>query len=207
MNRATRDKFVSRTQDDVTSGNACWQTPPAVFAKLAADFGPFDVDLTADLTRALCPVWFGPGSPWAADALTANWRRFGKNGFSNPPYGPFVPQMLAKARSEWTFHSTLLLPLRVTEAFLDYVIESGASELWFCDKRITFWENGAPRLNQKTDKADPAIFDSIIVRYTADRWYHPRVRVWRVPPHVSALDLQSARMRAKAAAKPEGVLV
>lgn len=63
MNRATRDKFASGTdQADLTTGNACWETAPLVFQKLAEDFGPFDIDLTADAQRALCRVWFGPDS-------------------------------------------------------------------------------------------------------------------------------------------------
>ena len=48
MNRETRDKFASGTdQADLTTGNACWQTPPAIFAQLNHDFGPFEIDLTA----------------------------------------------------------------------------------------------------------------------------------------------------------------
>ena len=72
MKRETRDKFASGTkQSDLTTGNACWETPPAVFAKLSEDFGPFDVDLTADARRHLCPVWFGPDSPVECfDAIT-----------------------------------------------------------------------------------------------------------------------------------------
>jgi hypothetical protein len=153
MNRETRDKFASRTQADVTSGNAVWQTPPLVFAALHAQFGPFDVDLTADPARALCGVWFGPGNPTDPDALIAPWHRRGRCGFSNPPYGPFVPQLLAKAQHEaaFGFTSVLLLPMRATKAFHRYVL-GGASELWFCDKRIAFFEEGLPRINAKTWK-------------------------------------------------------
>jgi hypothetical protein len=49
MDNATKNKLTSGTdQADLTTGNACWETPPLVFAKLNEDFGPFDVDLTAD---------------------------------------------------------------------------------------------------------------------------------------------------------------
>lgn len=189
MNRKTRDLFASGTvQADLTTGNACWETAPAVFAKLNEDFGPFDLDLTADGQRHLCPVWFGPASPkHEYDALSAHWTTFGRNGYSNPPYGPFIQRLLprAKAFAAEGFTTTLLLPLRVTKAFKAHIL-NGASELLFCDKRLVFWENGAPRLNPKTGKPDCALFDSIIVRYLAFGANRtPRVDVWHVPPHAT----------------------
>lgn len=209
MNRETRDKFASGTkQDDLTTGNACWETPPLVFAKLNADFGPFDVDLTADAGRRLCSTWFGPGSNVGEfDALTANWLAHGNNGYSNPPYGPFVQKLLMRARllaGSRGFTSTLLLPMRVTKAFKSEVLKHGkdvgASDLLFCDSRITFFEDGLPRLNKeqwrKFGKAvpDPAMFDSIIVRYTPGAQTF-NVDTWKVPPHVTAEDLKRASLR------------
>lgn len=194
MNRETRDKFASGTTVDKTTGNACWETAPEIFAKLNKDFGPFDVDLTADADRALCAVWFGPGvGTFAPDALTAAWHTYGRNGYSNPPYGSFVPHMLRKAALEAArgFTSTLLLPMRVTKAFHQHVL-SGASELLFCDKRLIFYENGAPRLNPKTGKPDAAMFDSIVVRYQPGVYACPRVGVWRVPAHGKAASTRRA---------------
>lgn len=186
MDRATRDKFASGTQKDITAGNACWETPPEVFAKLNADFGPFDIDLTADSQRRLCEAYIGPDHirPELRDALEVDWWHHGRNGYSNPPYGPFVQDMLAQAKSQAKlgFTTTLLLPMRVTKAFQRHVL-NGASELLFCDKRIIFNENGAPRINPKTGKPDPAMFDSIIVRYTPGHVGPPRVGIWEVPPH------------------------
>ena len=95
--------------------------------------------------------------------------------------------MLREAR-HWSgegFRSVLLLPLRVTKAFQQHIL-GGAHRLLFCDKRITFWENGAPRLNPRTGKPDPALFDSIIVVYEAEErgaLRKPVVGLWRVPPH------------------------
>lgn len=185
MNRATRDKFAAPTSPDPTTGNACLETPPQIFAKLSDDFGPFDIDLTADPIRHLCPKWFGPHSFWAEDALTAQWMAFGKTGYSNPPYGAFVARMLKKAKAEAAigFSSTLLLPVRITKAFHAHVL-CGATEVWFCDKRIAFWENGAPKPDPKTLKPTGALFDSMIVRYLPGmRFSPPRVRTWHVPPH------------------------
>jgi hypothetical protein len=196
MKRETRDKFASGThQADLTTGNACWETPPAIFAKLHADFGPFDLDLTADARRHLCPMWFGPNSPsgWT-DALIAPWSRFGTRGYSNPPYGPFVQQLLREARAHALLHgftSVLLLPMRATKAFHAHVL-AGASELLFCDKRIVFFEHGSPRLNPRTGKPDGALFDSIVVIFRPDR-QALTAGAWKVPPHVFSADIERAK--------------
>lgn len=188
MDRPTRDKFTISTQSDITSGNACIETPPAIYLKIAHDFGPFHLDLTADQSRHLTPQWLGPGSPLHTDALTAPWHELGASGYSNPPYGPFVQRILKKAKQEAAlgFASTFLLPMRVTKAFTAHVL-CGASQLLFCDKRITFWEHGAPKLTKtKTGewKVTAALFDSIIVLYApGQRFSPPRVGSWKVPPH------------------------
>lgn len=195
MNRATSQRMTARTQKDLTTGNAVWETPPAIFEKLNADFGPFDIDLTGDAERALCYPWIGPDSPIGMfDARTAIWPEHGSNGYSNPPYGPFIKLMLAGALGyrDMGFTTTLLLPMRVTEAFKMWVIGDqdtpGASELLFCNSRICFYENGAPRLNaEKLAKGqrvpDSAMFDSIIVRYVPGQTIL-KVGIWEVPSHV-----------------------
>lgn len=192
MNRATRDKMTARTSAVVTAGNACLETPPAIFAKLNADFGPFDLDLTADAKRHLCPRWFGPGSPVEEyDALTADWLTYGAVGYSNPPYGFFVTRMLEKAHLMATvgFETTLLLPLRVTREFQQYIVR-GSAVLLFCNKRINFWRDGAPRRYMDRHghlKLATAIFDSIIVRFEPDRVRQmatTEIGTWEVPKHV-----------------------
>jgi len=192
MNRAARDRFTSGTGPDPTAANACWETPPAIYEKLAADFGPFDVDLTADGARHCLPRWFGPDSPLGrVDALAVNWTTYGLRGYSNPPYGPFVQQIVPYAvrMQHAGFTSVFLLPLRVTETFKSYIVENGASELLFCDKRICFYENGQPRWNAKQlaqgrHVPDPAIFDSIVVIFRPGISKRARTGLWRVPPHV-----------------------
>lgn len=202
MNRATRDKFASGTnQADLTTGNACWETAPLIFAQLNEDFGPFDIDLTADAQRHLCPVWFGPESPVGEfDALTADWFRYGRNGFSNPPYGAFVPRILAKAKWQHWVTSTFLPPLSITKGFHAHVL-NGAAEVILPDKRLVFFENGLPRINAKTFRekgkatADCALFDSCIIRYVPGHVGPPALRGWKVPPHVTKLDLERAGER------------
>lgn len=197
MNRTTRDKLTAGTnQADLTAGSACTETPPAVFQDLNNRFGPFVIDLCANTENHCCPIWFGPGSPLLAeDALTANWRAHArvKKVFSNPPYGKFAAKMLEKAVSEAKRGqpSVHLLPMRATKAFHRYVL-SGASKLLFCDKRITFFEGGRPRLTlcAKTGRMAPtaALFDSIIVVYypIGRRRKHaaPTCGTYRVPEHV-----------------------
>lgn len=214
MDNATKNKLTSGTgQADLTAGNACWETPPEVFVKLHNDFGPFDIDLTADGTRHLADIWFGPDSPCHEfDALTADWNQYGTSGYSNPPYGPFIQRLLphAKAMAADGFTSTLLLPLRITKAFKDHVLV-GASDLLLCSTRLTFFEHGIPRLNDakygKRGKkgqllkvpTDPAVFDSIIVRYRPGVTTL-NVGIWHVPKHVTADDLARAVARRKARA-------
>lgn len=197
MNRETRDKFASGTdQADLTVGNACWETAPAIFEQLREDFGPFDIDLTADRQRHLCRIWFGPDSPVDErdDALVADWLVWGKTGYSNPPYGKFVPKMLAKAKHEAAhgFHSTLLLPLRITDGFRRYILRAGASDLILPDKRLVFFENGVPRCHidkQGRTHPDTAMFDSMIVQYRPGQWDTPRLSEWKVPKHVFPEDI------------------
>jgi hypothetical protein len=196
MNRETRDKFARRTQADLTRGNACWETPAAVFAALDAEHA-FRVDLTADPARALVPTFFGPGSPIATDALAVKWWNYDGPGFSNPPYGRFIPQILAKAKHEATcgFTSVLLLPVRLNKGFHAHVLPH-ASRILFCDRRITLYENGLPRLNEKNWKkgkltADSAMFDSFIVVFSPGAGLQ-QVGTFKVPPHVSKADLERA---------------
>ena len=175
LTRAERDRFVAATPDDIEYGEgACLETPRKVFELLNQRF-KFCIDLTANETNHLLPYWFGPGGV-EADALTAEWmphQDLGLNpaGFSNPPYGPFIPKILAKAIQERDkgFTSVFLLPMRAGGWFQNLVIPQ-YSELWYCASRLTFPYLGAPRLNKRTGKPDGALFDSIIVVYSPYEW-------------------------------------
>jgi hypothetical protein len=203
MNRATRDKFATVTSADPTVGNALWETAPKVFEKLNEDFGPFDVDLTANADNHLLPDWFGPGSPWLNDALRGDWGMRGTkgpdggwdgvlrftSGYSNPAYGLFVSRILpvAIAEAHKGFSSTFLLRLAMNRNFFRSIWPH-ASSIYLCDKRLVFFENGQPRMSQ--DKRGKwhvcsAMFDSLIVRFTPNGQSRlgPSVNVWKVPPH------------------------
>ena len=224
MNRKTRDKFASGTQQaDLNAGNACWETAPLIYAKLCDDFGPFDIDLTANASNHLARRWFGPGSEIEEyDALTASWTTYGKTGYSNPPYGDFLKQILAKAAAEAEagFRSTFLLPLRMTKIFRQCVF-NGPVERWlFPDKRLTFFENGVPRINEKEWRehgrvlADPALFDSTILIFgpksvcrsdgQVTGYLRPIADEWVVPKHVLKSDLERAAEQRRERERLEG---
>ena len=107
----------------------------------------------------------------------------------------FVAKMLETAREQAVlgFETTLLLPVRITNAFRQYVMR-GADSIWLADKRLVFFENGVPRCSK--DKRgvwhpDPAMFDSMIVRYVpgTDLDARPRLHEWKVPAHVTDDDI------------------
>ena len=177
MNRNVVAIDTETTQSD-------WQTPPEIHEKLSDDFGPFHLDLTANEENALIRPWFGPGSSIGTDALEAEWTKYGLSGYCNPPYGKFIPHILRKAvkEREKGFTSCFLLPMRVTRWFKNLVLP-GASAAFFCDKRITFYEDGAPRLDIK-GKPMPAMFDSLVVLFEPGHRGQGRFGLWRVPDHV-----------------------
>lgn len=209
MDRETTRKLTARSPKDPDAAQNCWETPPAIFDKLSLDFGPFDLDMMADETNHLLPQWVGPGSPLGQDILgvltfvnidgcemTAN------SGYANPIYDyKFINELIplcALAARKKGFSSTLLLPLRTTSAWWNFLItnqhnEEGAAVIAFCDKRITFYEHGAPRWNAKAlakgkYRPDSAVFDSVVVHFSAappaglDK--STNFDLWDVPPHV-----------------------
>lgn len=67
-----------------------WSTDPAVFAKLAQEFGPFDLDPCATPENAKCPRFFTRED----DGLAQHWAG---RVFMNPPYGRELGRWVAKA--------------------------------------------------------------------------------------------------------------
>lgn len=110
-----RDVLFSSGKDD-------WGTPPDLFLALDEEFH-FSLDLAADEGNALCPWWYGPGSPHAEDALAVPW--FGSC-FCNPPYSRGIQaRFIAKAAEEargGNVTIVMLLPARTdTRAFHAYI--------------------------------------------------------------------------------------
>lgn len=182
MDRPTRDKFAASTpQTDLLYGEqACQETPLPVYEHLNTRYH-FDVDLCANSTNARHGVHFGPGGMYP-DALLAPWwqpptwadkpHTARKTGFSNPPYGAFIPKILEKAIAEQAkgFTSVFLLPLRAAKWYRNLVLPY-YTELWHVEQRLMFTYKGEPA-RDKDGKPCGALFDSIIVVYA------PRAATW-----------------------------
>lgn len=67
-----------------------WATPQDFFDKVAAEHGPFDLDVCALRENAKAPVFFTPED----DGLKQEW--FGKC-WMNPPYGREIGDWMRKA--------------------------------------------------------------------------------------------------------------
>lgn len=74
-----------------SSASDDWPTDPAVFAALAREFGPFDLDVCASPDNAKCPRFYTA----ADDGLTQPWEG---RVFMNPPYGRTIGLWMRKAR-------------------------------------------------------------------------------------------------------------
>src|SRR5262249_37607627 len=74
-----------------STGNCEWATPPDLFARLAAEFGPFDLDACATADNAKCARYFTR----ADDGLAQPW--LGRV-WCNAPYGRTIGLWLRKAR-------------------------------------------------------------------------------------------------------------
>lgn len=78
-----------------------WSTPPDLFYALDQEFG-FEVDAAATAENTFLPLWFGldavPGG-CSNDALRADWSRYGRIFWLNPPYSK-CRAFIAKAAEE-----------------------------------------------------------------------------------------------------------
>lgn len=79
-----------------------WRTPADEFARLNAQYGPFTLDCAADETNHLTPLWLGPGSGRAADALAIDWCNYDGTParcYCNPPFS-LVERFVAHAHNQ-----------------------------------------------------------------------------------------------------------
>jgi phage N-6-adenine-methyltransferase len=111
-----------------------WETPPAFFAELDAEFG-FTLDACATAATAKCGAFFTP----ADDALLRSWDGVV---WMNPPYGRQISAWVEKAFTEAVRGATVvcLLPARTSTAWWhDYCMRG---EVRFIRGRLKFV--GAP---------------------------------------------------------------
>lgn len=71
-------------------GKHYWLTPPDLYAKLNAEFGPFDFDP--------CPFLGRPWQEGDRDGLTCEW---GQRNYVNPPFGSIIHNGKKKGPTAW----------------------------------------------------------------------------------------------------------
>jgi phage N-6-adenine-methyltransferase len=143
------------------------KTPLAFFATAAARYGRFTIDLAADASNTLCPVWLGPQSPLGPayeDALVVDWHRLGEGpvvlGWCNPPYAPpgTIARWVAKAQDEARlgFRCVMLLPADTSTSWYQGLVKHECHE--FVPFRLRF--NAGSTFEKNTAK-----FASLLVYF------------------------------------------
>ena len=98
-----------------------WATPQAFFDRVAAEHGPFDVDVCALPENAKAPVFFTPDD----DGLKQEWRG---RCWMNPPYGRGIGDWMRKAyeASQAGAKVVCLVPARTDTAWWHDYAAKGA---------------------------------------------------------------------------------
>lgn len=115
------EQQTSTTPEDETD---LWRTPPWLFRYLNARYGPFDVDLAANSTNALCQLYVTKEQ----NTLSMPWSSLGTRGFINPPFSdpdPFVRHAYIEAQHNG-FSTAIILPTHRNQkwaAFAQYATE------------------------------------------------------------------------------------
>jgi site-specific DNA-methyltransferase (adenine-specific) len=119
-----------------------WTTPPDLFARLNARYGPFTLDPCATAENTTCPNYF----TFDQDGLAQRWTG---RVFCNPPYGrrqtgAWLKKAYESVQAGDCEIAVLLIPSRTsTRAWHDYVTKG---EFEFLDRRLRFGncDGGAP---------------------------------------------------------------
>jgi phage N-6-adenine-methyltransferase len=111
-----------------------WSTPQEFFDRVAARFGPFDLDVCASNDNAKCVRYFTAEQ----DGLSLPW-----NGvcWMNPPYGRSIGKWMRKAHESALAGATIvcLVPARTDTAWWhDYAMRG---EVEFVRGRLKFGDN------------------------------------------------------------------
>lgn len=133
-----------------------YETPPALVAALAAEFGPFEIDLAATEANKKAPRCFTPEQ----DSLAQDWT--GLVGWLNPPYGKMTGPFVKKA-SEAKARVVCLLPARTDTAWFHDYVQGKAKVIRFLRGRPKFLLNGMPVLDPKTGRPASGKFPSMVV--------------------------------------------
>lgn len=125
-----------------------YPTPQWIFGRLNETY-QFNIDLAANQDNRLLPVWFGPGSKYAEDALSVNWLEATGwaqiRGFLNPPFRdwegkPCIGRWLKKAHEETRENGLVvaLIPARTDAEWWHEWVVLRASHWHFLRGRIQF---------------------------------------------------------------------
>jgi phage N-6-adenine-methyltransferase len=109
-------------------------TPREFLDAVERRFGSLDWDLAADGSNHVTPYWFGPGSRYEQDSLTAHWAA-GYFSWLNPPYGNIAPW--ARKCAFAGMRIAFLVPASVgSNWFAEHV--DGKALVLFLRPRLTF---------------------------------------------------------------------
>src|SRR6266699_5238712 len=122
----------------LSSATPEWPTPGPVFAALASEFGPFDLDPCATADNAKCARYY----TMADDGLSQPWKG---RVWLNPPYGRHIGAWLARARQAAADGALVvcLVPAR-TDTRWWRETAPGATLVRFWPGRIRFGADPAP---------------------------------------------------------------
>ena len=112
-----------------------WETPQELFNSLSAKFGPFKMDVAANVSNSKCDFFCGLDTH--QDGLVASWME--KN-WCNPPYSK-IKEFCKKAQEEAQNgkKTVMLIPARTdTKFFHDYIYNKPNVEVLFLKGRIKF---------------------------------------------------------------------
>jgi site-specific DNA-methyltransferase (adenine-specific) len=148
-------RSVDMNKVHFSSESAEWSTPSDFFAKVEAEFGPFDLDPCATAENAKARMWYdadddGLSQSWVTvPAHTSGGDCLTRSIWLNPVYGREISKWILKAVYAFEIGVPLivmLLPARTdTRWWHDYVIPY-ASEIRFIRGRLKFGgsKNSAP---------------------------------------------------------------
>lgn len=127
-----------------------YETPPHVIARVRAVLnGTIDLDPCANPTNNVGATRFLINS-----GLMAPWRELGRTVFMNCPYGPQLPDWVAKVceEAERGCEIITLTPARLDTVWYDALV-SDATLYAEVRGRLTFYENGKPAVCKRPGKS------------------------------------------------------